>query len=64
MLLQGVRPAQGQPGFELNEGMMSMIGGMTLLRALNLMGTMGEKPTKEKLLALNARLNKIRKPQG
>ena len=43
---------------------MSMIGGMTLLRALNLMGAMGEKPTKEKLLALNARLNKIRKPQG
>ena len=63
-VLSALRPAQGQPGFELNEGMMSMIGGMTLLRALNLMGTMGEKPTKEKLLALNARLNKIRKPQG
>ena len=63
-VLSALRPAQGQPGFELNEGMMSMIGGMTLLRALNLMGAMGEKPTKEKLLALNARLNKIRKPQG
>ena len=63
-VLSALRPAQGQPGFGLNEGMMSMIGGMTLLRALNLMGAMGEKPTKEKLLALNARLNKIRKPQG
>ena len=63
-VLSALRLAQGQPGFELNEGMMGMIGGMTLLRALNLMGTMGEKPTKEKLLALNARLNKIRKPQG
>lgn len=48
-------------GFEMNENMMKMLGGFTVLRLTGLMGTAGVKVTKEQLLELNARLNKIRK---
>lgn len=43
------------------ESMMEMMGGFTVLRLINLMGTAGnaEKLSKEQLLALNTRLNKI-----
>lgn len=49
-------------GMEMNEGMMKMMGGFTVLRLTNLMGTAGMKMTKEELLDLNAELNKIQKP--
>ena len=49
-------------GMEMNEGMMKMMGGFTVLRLTNLMGTAGVKMTKEELLDLNAELNKIQKP--
>lgn len=48
-------------GFEMNETMMGMLGGFTVLRLSGMMGTMGVKMTKEDLLALNAQLNGIRK---
>ena len=49
-------------GFELNEAMMSMMGGFTMLRLITLMGGMMDmKFTKEQLLALNAQLNQIPK---
>ena len=49
-------------GFELNEGMMAMMGGFTMLRLISLAGGMMDmKMTKEQLLALNAQLNKIPK---
>ena len=49
-------------GFELNEAMMSMMGGFTMLRLIPLMGGMMDmKFTKEQLLALNAQLNQIPK---
>lgn len=44
-----------------NEGMMKMMGGFTVIRLTNLMGTAGVKVTKEQLLALNAQLNQIKK---
>jgi len=44
-------------GFEVNEGMMKMMGGFTLLRLTSMMGSMNVKFTKEDLLALNAALN-------
>ena len=50
-------------GFELNEGMMQMMGGFTLVRLSNLMGTANVKITKEQLLGVNAMLNKIKKPK-
>ncbi len=48
-------------GFEINEGMMKMMEGFTLVRMANLMGTAGVKVTKEQLLGLNAQLNQIKK---
>ncbi len=48
-------------GFEINEGMMQMMGGFTVIRLTNLMSTAGVTLTKEDLLDLNAKLNKIKK---
>ncbi len=50
-------------GFEMNDGMMQMMGGFTVLRLTGMMGTMGLNFTKEDLLDMNAKLNKIKKPQ-
>ncbi len=51
-------------GFEINADMMSMMGGFTALRLFTLMGGMMDvKFTKEQLLDLNAKLNKIKKPK-
>ena len=48
-------------GFELNEGMMEMMGGFTVLRLTSMLGMMNINMTKEQLLDLNAQLNKIKK---
>ncbi len=51
-------------GFEVGPEMMSMMGGFTVLRLFTLMGGMMDvKFTKEQLLELNAKLNKIKKPK-
>ena len=49
-------------GFEMNDGMMSMLGGFTVLRIAGMLGTMNINLTKEELLDMNAQLNKIKKP--
>ena len=51
-------------GFEITEDMMKMLGGFTLLRLTSLMGTANVKLTKEDLLKMNAKLNKIKKPKA
>ena len=48
-------------GFEINEGMMQMMGGFTVLRLTNMLGMMNMSMTKEQLLELNEKLNKIKK---
>ncbi len=50
-------------GFEMNEAMLKMLGGFTVKRMLNMLGTAGvdKKFTKEELLDINAKLNKIKK---
>ena len=49
---------------EVDKGaMMQMMGGFTVLRLSGMMGMMGMNPTKEQLLDLNAKLNKIKKPR-
>lgn len=55
--------AAGKPaGFQMNENMMRMLEGFTVLRMVNLMGAaMNESPSKEALLALNEKLNAIEK---
>ncbi len=51
-------------GFEMNDALMSMMGGFTILRLLNMAGGMlGIEMTKEQLLDLNAKLNKIKAPK-
>ena len=49
-------------GFELNEGMMQMMGGFTLLRLTSMVAMMDISFTKEELLAINKKLNRIKKP--
>ena len=51
-------------GFEINADMMSMMNGFTVLHLFTLMGgMMNMNFTKEELLDLNKKLNKIRKPK-
>ena len=49
----------GMAGFEMNENMMKMMEGFTLIRLTSLMGTAGVEFTKEQLLELNEQLNQI-----
>ena len=50
-------------GFEITDSMMDMMGGFSVLRLVSLAGGMMDlKITKEDLLDLNAKLNKIKKP--
>lgn len=60
--LMGGMAGKKAMGFELNESMMSMMGGFTMLRLITLAGGMMDmKFDKEQLLALNAQLNQIKK---
>ncbi len=52
-----------QSGFEMNDAMIQMLGGFTVLRLSGMIGTMGIHLTKEDLLTMNAKLNKIKKPK-
>ena len=48
-------------GFEVSGDMMSMMNGFTVLRLLTMIGGFADvKFTKEELLALNAKLNRIK----
>ena len=49
-------------GFEMNDGIMQMMNGFTVIRLTSLLGTAGIKFTKEQLLEINAQLNQIKKP--
>ena len=51
-------------GFELNEDMMQMMGGFTLLRMTSMIGMMNVTFTKEELLKLNKKLIKIKKKKA
>ena len=50
-------------GFEMNETMIDMLGGFTVIRLSGMMSTMGIELTKEELLDLNSKLNKVKKPK-
>ncbi|MBO5333894.1 MAG: DUF4982 domain-containing protein [Clostridia bacterium] len=55
------KQSAGEGGFEMNEGIMQMMGGFTVLRLIGMLGMTGLKMNKEELLELNAKLNKIKK---
>ena len=59
-LKQGMSGGGGAAGFEMTEDMMQMMGGFTLLRLTGLVGMMNISFTKEELLELNKKLNKIK----
>ncbi len=50
-------------GFKPNSGMMDMLGGFTVLRLTGMISMVGINLTKEQLLDLNRKLNKIKKPK-
>jgi beta-galactosidase len=45
-------------------GLMQMMGGFTVLRLTSMMGMMNVNFTKEELLKMNKKLNKIKKPKN
>ena len=52
-----------EAGFELSSDIMQMMGGFTVLRLTSMMGMMNVTFTKEDLLKMNKKLNRIRKPK-
>ena len=56
-----------QGGFSIDfksmSGFMQMLGGFTVLRMISMLGMANVSFTKEELLAVNAKLNKIKKPK-
>ena len=49
-------------GMKFNSGMMEMLGGFSILRASNMIGMVGATITKEQLLKINKKLNRIKMP--
>ena len=65
-MMAKMMPKKGEKvmgGFEMTGAMMDMLGGFTVLRLSGMIGTMGINLTKEQLLDINAKLNKIKKPR-
>jgi len=50
-------------GFKLNDSMMEMMMGFTILRMSSMGGMVGIEFTKEQLLDMNRKLNKIKLPK-
>ena len=60
----GGKKEKGKPkaaGFTVDKGMLDMLGGFTLLRLSGMIGMTGMTMTKEDLLSINKKLNRIRK---
>ena len=51
-------------GFKMGGSMMEMLGGFTLLRMMNMIGMLDLKVTKEQLLSVNRKLNRIKKKKN
>ena len=67
MFVKKIMPKKGKGGFgdfEMSkDAMMQMLGGFTILRLTGMIGMVGVNLTKEDLLALNKKLNKVKKPK-
>ena len=57
------KPKKKSKNPEMNSGVMNMIGGFTVLRFTGMLGMRNVTFTKEELLKMNAKLNKIKKPR-
>ena len=60
-IAEAAKQSAGEGGFEMNEGIMQMMGGFTVLRLIGMLGMTGLKMNKEEFLDLNAKLNQIKK---
>ena len=65
---KGSKGEKKSGGFEIDlksgdSGLMQMMGGFTILRLTSMMGMMNVSFTKEELLKLNKKLNRIKKPK-
>ncbi len=60
-IAEAAKQSAGEGGFEMNDGIMQMMGGFTVLRLIGMLGMTGLKMNKEELLDLNAKLNQIKK---
>ena len=65
---KGKEKGKKSGGFDIDlksgDGLMQMMGGFTVLRLTSMMGMMNISFTKEELLAMNKKLNRIRKPKS
>ena len=61
-LFLGLMQSQDHFSSENTEALMKMMGSFTLIRLLNTFGAIGSAMTKEEFLALNHKLNLIKKP--
>ena len=50
---------KNKSGFQINEGMMQMVGSFTILRISSMGGMVGLEFTKKELLDINKKLNRI-----
>ncbi len=62
-LMKGKGGGKDKSAFQLGGNMMEMLGGFTLLRLSNMVGMMDLTVTKEQLLAVNKKLNRIKKKE-
>lgn len=62
-VLGSLMNGKGEGAEGSSDNMMKMMGSFTILRLINLMGVMGDLPTKEELLDLNAKLNQVKKAE-
>ncbi len=60
---KGKKKVKKASGFTVNKSMMKMMEGFTLLRLTSLVGMLDVTFTKEELLKMNAKLNKIKQPK-
>ena len=64
---KGTKKEKKSGGFDIDlkadGGIMQMLGGFTVLRLTSMVGMMNISFTKEELLKMNRRLNRIRKPK-
>ncbi|MBQ8600540.1 MAG: glycoside hydrolase family 2 protein [Clostridia bacterium] len=62
-VMKSMNKGGGMAGFDIGESMMQMMGSFTVIRLTSLMGAADVHFSKEELLDLNKKLNKIKKPK-
>ncbi len=67
LFMMKIMPKKNQKvagGFTITDEMKAMLGGFTILRLTGMIGMVGATVTKEQLLDLNKKLNRIKKPKA